>query len=124
MQHLSLWSRVFAFGAGLILCAIGPHRLQAQQDSATIAGTVLDQEGKPIPNANVEVKSEANGASRTVTTDAEGHFSATDLAAGSYSILVTAPGFAITTSSGQQVTTGATQNLSVTLGVESVATSI
>src|SRR4029077_18273966 len=51
-------------------------------------------------------------------------FSATGLAAGSYSILVSAQGFAPVTKSGQQVTAGGTQDASITLNVSSVSTSV
>ena len=90
----SLTGRVSVFAAGVMLCAAGLCQLQAQQ-SGTISGTVLDQAGKPIQSAVVELKSEATGASRSVISDAEGKFLASDLAAGGYSIRVTAPGFAL-----------------------------
>ena len=48
----------------VFLCAAGLSQLQAQQ-GGTISGTVLDQTGKAIAGATVEVKNESSGASRT-----------------------------------------------------------
>lgn len=114
-------SRILAFS--LFLCAAGLSQLQAQQ-SGTLSGTVLDQTGKPIPGATVEVKSESGGVSRKTTSDAEGTFSASDLAAGSYSVVVSAPGFALTTRSGGQVNAGSTLDIPITIKVETMATAV
>jgi iron complex outermembrane receptor protein len=106
-----------------LLCAAGLSQLDAQQ-GGTISGTVLDQTGKPIQDAVVELKSESTGAPRSVISDAEGKFLVSDLAAGTYSIRVSAPGFALTTRSGGQVTAGATLDIPITMSVESVSTSV
>ena len=115
--------RVGVFVVGVLLCAAGFSQLDAQQSGA-ISGTVLDQTGKPIPDAVVELKSEPAGAPRSVISDAEGKFSIPDLAVGTYSIRVSAPGFALTTRSGGQVTAGAALDIPVTMSVESVSTSV
>jgi iron complex outermembrane receptor protein len=100
--------------------------LPAQQvaNSGTISGTVLDQAGKPIPSAAVELKNESTGASRSVIGDPEGKFSASDLPVGSYTIRVSAPGFALTTRDGGKVTAGGNLDVSIGMTVESVATSV
>ena len=107
----------------VLLCAAGLSQLQAQPGGA-LSGTVLDQTGKAIPGATVEVKNESSGVLRTVTADSDGKFSASDLAEGSYSITVSVPGFALTTRSGGRVTAGATLDISITMSVEKVATEI
>src|ERR1017187_8048538 len=89
----SLIGRVGLLAVGALLCAGGLSQLYAQQNG-TISGTVLDQTGKPIQEAVVELKSETTGTPRSVISDASGKFLASDLAAGSYSIRVSAPGFA------------------------------
>jgi len=115
--------RISVFAVGILLCAAGFSQLHAQQ-GGTISGTVSDQTGKPIQDAVVELKNQSAGASRSVISDAEGKFSASDLAAGSYSIRVSAPGFALTNLSGGQVTAGATLDIPITMSVESVSSSI
>src|ERR1700722_14184995 len=107
---------VFAF----FLCLVS---LKAQQ-SGTISGTVTDQVGKAIPTATVEVRNEATGVARAVTTDDNGRFAVPDLAVGSYSIAVASPGFALTPRSGGKISAGATLDVPIAMSVESVATSI
>ena len=72
---LSRWTRVFTV---TLLCAMGLHAQQV----GTLSGTVMDQTGKAISGAAVDLKSESNGASRTLTTDSTGKFSASDVAPG------------------------------------------
>jgi len=115
-------TKIRIFAVSLFLC-VGWSQLQAQQ-GGTISGTVSDQAGKAIPNASVEVKPESGGGARTVTADADGKFSASDLAAGIYSLTVSSPGFALSTRSGAQVSAGATQDIPITLSVETVSTSV
>ena len=114
-------SCILAFS--ILLFAAGLSDLQAQP-GGTLSGTVLDQTGKAIPGASVEVKNESSGVLRTVTADSDGKFSALDLAEGSYSITVSVPGFALTTRSGGRVTAVATLDISITMSVEKVATEI
>jgi iron complex outermembrane receptor protein len=109
--------------AGVLVYAAGLCQLQAQQ-TGTIAGTVLDQSGKPIQDATVEIRNESTGASSSAKSDTDGKFSAANLTAGTYSIYIAAPGFALATRSGGHVTAGATLDMPVTMSVESVATSI
>ena len=108
--------------AGALLCA-GVSQIQAQQ-SGTISGTVSDQTGKPIPNAAVEIRSDATGTARSVISDSDGKFKASDLAVGSYTIRASAPGFALTARSGGLVNAGATLDVPITMSVESLATSV
>src|ERR1039458_7193533 len=122
MWSLAKWT-TSVFAVGMLLCAAGLSQLQAQQ-SGTISGTVLDQTGKPIQGAVVELKSEPTGPPRSVISDTEGKFLVADLAAGTYSIRVSAPGFALTTRSGGQVTAGAILDVPITMTVESVSISV
>jgi iron complex outermembrane receptor protein len=96
--------------------------LQAQQNStgATLAGTVLDSSGKALPNASVAAKNEASGASATATTDEVGRFSVPALPLGTYTIEVSAPGFATTQRTGQQLTAGGVENMTISLTVAPV----
>jgi hypothetical protein len=47
---------------------------QADVSSATIKGTVSDQQGAAVANATVKVKSVEQGTTRSVTTDSDGEF--------------------------------------------------
>lgn len=107
----------------VLLCAAGFTALRAQQ-GGTITGTVLDQAGKPIPGATVEIRNETSAATRAVTADDQGKFSAPDLAAGTYTLIVSAPGFAVTKLPGGQVNPGATLDIPVGMTVEAVSTTV
>jgi iron complex outermembrane receptor protein len=85
---------------------------------------VVDQAGKPILGASVFLKNEATGTTQTLSTDAEGHFSTSGLAAGAYTVEVTSPGFASNNHTGVQLSDAKTQDLPITMSVESLAQSV
>src|SRR5579863_5624813 len=116
--------RVLAVSMGVFLFGAGLCQLHAQPAGGNLAGTVIDQTGKPIENAAVEIKNEATGATSPASTDNAGHFTAMGLAPGSYSVTVSSPGFALTTRPGAQITAGGTQDVSVTMSVETASTTI
>jgi hypothetical protein len=66
----------------------------AQELAATLTGTVTDPSGAVIAGAKIDISNSAiKGASRSVTTDSHGTFTATNLPPATYTIMVTAPGF-------------------------------
>ena len=109
------------FALVVILFAFG---LPAQSRAASLAGTILDQAGKAVPNATVTVKNESTGATRTLTTDADGRFSAPDLPAGPYSIEATAAGFATSRRPAQQITENGAEDITVPLSVGNVSQTV
>jgi iron complex outermembrane receptor protein len=106
----------------LLLLGLAALGLEAQQN-AKLSGTVMDQTGKGIPNATIELRS-ATTQTRSVTSDAEGKFSASDVTPGSYTIVVAAPGFALATRPGAQVNAGSTLDIPITLSVEALAAEV
>lgn len=66
----------------------------AQQITGTISGIATDQTDARIPGARVEIKNDASGDARTSTTDSAGLFSITALMPGTYTVKVSAKGFA------------------------------
>jgi hypothetical protein len=113
--------------ASFLACSDG---LALAQGGATgaITGTVHDPSGGTIAGAKVEIVSEAtNQVVRDLTTDSSGSFTATLLPVGSYSVEVSATGFAKTKFSGALVrvteTTQMTALLKVTQATEVVTVS-
>ena len=91
--------------------------LFAQAPTGTILGTVTDSTGAVVPNANVTITNKATGNPRSLTTNAEGSFSAPALLAGDYEVRGEMQGFR-TTVRDASVLAGSdtTVNLSLTVG--------
>ncbi len=118
-------SSVAAIGASVALLFMGLIAPSAQaQTDGTIAGTVVDQAGKAVDNATVEVRNEISGDAKTATTDDNGKFSIPALPVGTYTIRVASPGFALATRSGGKLTAGATLDVPITMSVESLVQSV
>src|SRR5437667_495865 len=75
----------------LILCAAISS--SGQTIFGRISGTVKDSNGSAVPNANVTITDAATNLVRTVTTDEDGFYTATNLPVGTYTILVSRDGF-------------------------------
>src|SRR5262245_9552950 len=76
---------VFFFALVGLATAHGP--------TGSIVGVVRDPSGAVVPEARVEVVSDATGLARTIATSAQGDFSFPALSAGGYEVNVEAPGF-------------------------------
>lgn len=89
--------------AAKFLCALGivtlllPSLLRAQTASVTLAGKVTDSSGKPIASAAIAVKNVATGESTQAQSDASGLYAVPNLAAGAYTVAVSASGFSTAT---------------------------
>ena len=66
----------------------------SQLDTGSIVGTVRDPSGAAVPKAAVTVTNTATGVAVTSETNAAGEYQVTALIPGTYSVKVTAPGFA------------------------------
>ncbi len=77
----------------MILSLLWTGNLFGQAPVGTISGTVYDESGAVVPNAEVSIKNKQTGAERKLTTGADGTFSAPALAAGDYEVSVSMAGF-------------------------------
>ncbi len=98
--------------------------LAAQQGTAVLSGTVLDASHKAVPGASVAVKNEAGGVARTTSSDSEGLFTVANLIAGTYTVEASAAGFSTTTRSAVQLSSGVSENISITLNVSTLSQSV
>src|SRR5258708_2125001 len=78
--------------AGALLLAASP--LPAQVDQGSITGTVTDTSGPVIPNATVTLTDNGTGLTLTRATGESGIYVFTPVKVGSYTLKVTANGFA------------------------------
>lgn len=86
----SMLNTALALLVVLLLCALPS---MAQQLTGTLTGTVFDTSGAAVPNANVVLKNQASGDTRTTVTDGSGHFVITAVQPATYSVNISASGF-------------------------------
>jgi Carboxypeptidase regulatory-like domain len=79
--------------------------------------TVKDPGGNLVTNATVTVRDEGKAVERPAAGNGQGQYSVLALPPGSYSVSVTAPGFAEAKAAGVIITVGGMADLPVTLGV-------
>src|SRR6202521_1989131 len=96
----------------------------SQAVGATLVGTITDESHGAIPKATVSIANVATGVTTTVTTNADGIFSAPNLLPGNYQATVSADGFQKTVQNGIVLTVGAQQVLNITMKVGSVSQSV
>ena len=113
-------NRLFALALSVLILLFG-STLHAQETNGKIEGSIADSQGRAVVPATVTVKNEASGAVRTTNTDANGFYSIGGLAAGSYTVEATAPGFAPVSKTGVVLAAGQTQTAGLKLGINSVA---
>lgn len=65
----------------------------AQSIFANLSGTVTDTTGAVVPGAKVTIQSASTKSGRQLTSNSAGYFSATQLSAGTYNVIVEAKGF-------------------------------
>ncbi|HZZ16758.1 MAG TPA: TonB-dependent receptor, partial [Candidatus Sulfotelmatobacter sp.] len=95
--------------------------VSAQVTGGTLSGTVSDPSGAAIPEAQLIIKNVATGVQRTVTTSANGFYTAVNLLAGSYQVTISAKDFDTETKSGITLYVGGQQTFDVVLHVGTVA---
>ena len=81
--------------------------------------SVRDAKGSVVTNAAVTVSDVAKGLERAGSSDGQGGYSVRQLAPGTYSVTVDAPGFAKAEASGVAITVGGVAELPVTLSIAS-----
>ncbi len=93
--------------------ALASPAVRAQVLYGSIVGTVTDQTGAVVPQAEVKAISPQTGETRIVNADAAGRFSIGNVVPGVYEIHVTASGFRQTTTSGVIATINTVTRLDV-----------
>ena len=92
----------------------------AQVVGGTITGTVHDKTGAAIVGVTVVVRQIETGASRTLTTDADGRYYAPSVPVGNYVVTATLDGFQTDQRSGISLAIGQSLQVNFDLGVQKV----
>ncbi len=95
----------------------GTKRAEAQVSGASLSGIVTDPTGALVPNATITIRNTDTGATRTVTSNSEGFYSAPNLLPGNYEVKISAKGFSTTLQKGIVLTVSARQTYSPVLTV-------
>src|SRR5205814_2072188 len=106
--HAACWAWSVA-----VLLGLSPAVASAQD--AQLQGVINDQSGAVVPGASVTIVASANGAHRTLTTDAAGHYVFPFLGPGAYAITVELSGFQPVTRSGIALDSGSRVTLDLVL---------
>jgi len=97
-------------GAGVGALGVATPATAQDYTNVTASGRVQGTNGQPIAGATIEVRSNGQGDSRTVTTDGSGTFRIPQLAPGSYTFNVSADGFDAFTDDNVLLTAGGAAN--------------
>ncbi|MDQ3254624.1 MAG: Plug and carboxypeptidase regulatory-like domain-containing protein, partial [Acidobacteriota bacterium] len=77
-----------------LVFTVGLRSTAAQSATATLSGTVVDEQGAVVPDANITVADAARAVERQATTNSEGYFIVTQLPPSTYTVSVERSGFA------------------------------
>jgi hypothetical protein len=103
----------------LLLIALSGLNLFAQT-SATggIVGTISDQSGAVVPDANVSITDKTTNTTSKTTTNGSGHYIFSNVSPGTYDMRITKPGFQTAVVQGQAVLVGQslTEDVHLTIG--------
>lgn len=95
--------------------------LAAQKFTGTIRGVVTDPSGATVPGAEVTIVNTGTGEARTVTTNTEGEYVATQLEVGTYDITVKKGSFKEAVSKGVDLHVASTATVNVALQLGNVS---
>src|ERR1700681_1112639 len=115
-----LRSKVAAPFSVMIISAIAllsPSHASAQVAGATLSGTITDPSGAAIAGAKVSILNRATRATRDLTPDSAGFYSAPNLFPAPYEVTVSASGFSASRESDIILKVGAEQVLNLALKI-------
>lgn len=101
----------------LVVALSFPASLRAQQGTSQISGKVTDPQGAVLPGVSVIVKNEETGATRELTTSAEGTYVAAQLVPGRYAVSARMSGFRPIDRTALSLLVGNTLTINLTLQV-------
>jgi len=106
-----------------LLAAVSAGALMAQVTSGALIGRVSDPSGAALPMAVVVLENPARGINRVTRSGLDGEFRLAQVAAGAYTLRVTAPNFADAEIQAIRVAPGETRREDVALALAGVRTS-
>ncbi|HWO35000.1 MAG TPA: carboxypeptidase-like regulatory domain-containing protein, partial [Candidatus Acidoferrum sp.] len=121
MFSLERGRRVRLSLTGIVVVAIAfSCAAQTSRVAGAIQGSVVDQTGSAVANATITLRNQGTNQSRTVSTNAEGSFRASELPVGPYEVRVESPGFSPYANNAIAVSIGRVVQLTVRLAPASL----
>ena len=125
LHALSLLPRLRLLSSIAVLATISLLPSAAQTAAlGGIAGVVRDPAGSVVPGAKVVITNTATGATRTLTTDSEGHYEAGFLQPGPYEVILSAGSLGKVDRKDVPVTVGAPVTVDAMLPLATVTTDV
>ena len=118
-------SRVMGFLI-LMLCwfCVGTWTLQAQIDRGSIVGQVTDSTGAVVPGAKIQVTNVNTNTSIALEANDQGLYTASNLPAGTYRVVITKEGFKTATSAAAELGSSITLRVDIKLEPGAVTESV
>jgi hypothetical protein len=125
MKSSTACQRLFIFAVAALFLVFAPVLVSAQTSgNGNINGTLTDQSGAAVPNSTVVVLNTDTGVTRTITTNADGVFTASFLLPGHYELTAGGNGFGKVNRKNLVLTVGQVLTVDVTLPPASVSTEV
>ncbi len=118
------FATVFAIFVALCFSLMAGVVARAQVTGATLTGTVTDPSGAVVTGAQISVKNNATGDTKTSTSDSAGLYTIPNLNPGVYDVKVSSTGFSTSAQSGLTLAVGQTQQLNFALKVGEASTTV
>src|SRR6266478_4166 len=115
---------ILALGCLLLLALSCANPLQAQVTTASLRGTVMDDQGAAVADATVTITNIGTAYSRTMRSGSDGSYSFQDLPLGTYRIHAEHAGFKAATQTGIELHVADSLVINITLRVGAVSETI
>ncbi|MBN1221752.1 MAG: TonB-dependent receptor [Candidatus Aminicenantes bacterium] len=99
----------------LVVCLLMVGNAIAQTTLVTLEGKVIDQDGAPLPGAEVTVRNVETGYAKSTQTSADGDYLFSGIQPGKYECEVSLPGFATQLRKGMTFSVGARLSINFTM---------
>src|SRR5690242_7870777 len=123
-ECMSNFIRAAFRGSLLLALLLAATVALAQSTNATLQGTVTDQTGAVVPNAQVTAINQGTNLTRSIKSDESGIYSLAALPPGTYRVVVEAPGLGKQEYNGLRLDVGRTVALNVTMKPASIEQSV
>lgn len=123
-----LWARALVLSLSLSVGGAGvlslPSTAFAQETTGGVSGLVKDPSGAFITGATVEITGTALIGNKTIVTNKSGQYKFVNLAPGTYTVTITAPGFDVAKIQALTVEVGRYPSIDISLKVGSTGTTV